>query len=99
MIPPPPRSTLFPYTTLFRSVQEAVFLHHRETRVLLPEQSRINLYGLDELEDDPAGLPGISNLFDEVTGRGRLIDPQQEGILVQLLERIGLVQRDRMSVV
>ena len=74
-------------------VQEAVFLHHRETRVLLPEQSRINLYGLDELEDDPAGLPGISNLFDEVTGRGRLIDPQQEGILVQLLERIGLVQR------
>src|SRR5205809_5881366 len=29
MIPPPPRSTLFPYTTLFRSLPEDVLLHLR----------------------------------------------------------------------
>src|SRR5256885_4877682 len=30
MIRRPPRSTLFPYTTLFRSRNETVFHHHRE---------------------------------------------------------------------
>src|SRR5437762_4778346 len=30
MLPPPPRSTLFPYTTLFRSLYE--WLRHREPR-------------------------------------------------------------------
>src|SRR5947209_16822532 len=30
MIPRPPRSTLFPYTTLFRSLKDAVIFHHDE---------------------------------------------------------------------
>src|SRR5438876_7114627 len=40
MLPPPPRSTLFPYTTLFRSVPESLGTeddlqrHHRDTVLL-----------------------------------------------------------------
>lgn len=79
-------------------VQEAVFLHHRETKVLMPESSRINLFGLDELEDTPAGLPGISRLIEGSSGRGRPIHPQQEDLLALLLERIGLVQRREREV-
>lgn len=79
-------------------VQEAVFLHHRATRVLLPESSRIGLYGLDELESTPGGLPGISRLIEEPHGRGRPIRPDQEEILAYLLKRIGLVQRREREV-
>src|SRR5438093_5136623 len=31
MIPPPPRPTLFPYTTLFRSIRRARAAHHRRS--------------------------------------------------------------------
>lgn len=79
-------------------VQEAVFLHHRETKVLMPESSRINLFGLDELQDTPAGLPGISQLVQGTTERGRPIHPQQEEFLGLLLKRIGLVQRREREV-
>src|SRR5437899_7516484 len=33
MIPPPPRSTLFPYTTLFRSPRRALAVHHAVRRL------------------------------------------------------------------
>src|SRR5690242_21447679 len=33
MLPPPPTSTLFPYTTLFRSVEVQGLLHHRLARL------------------------------------------------------------------
>ncbi|MGP5714505.1 BREX system serine/threonine kinase PglW [Brachybacterium tyrofermentans] len=79
-------------------VQEAVFLHHRDTKVLMPESSRISLYGLDELEATPAGLPGISRLIEERSDRRHPIHPQQEELLTLLLERIGLVQRREREV-
>ena len=46
-------------------VQESVFLHHPGLRCLLPQPSRIDLFGLDGAESD-SGLPGIS---------GRLLEP------------------------
>ncbi|MGO1567904.1 MAG: protein kinase domain-containing protein, partial [Brachybacterium sp.] len=79
-------------------VQEAVFLHHRETRVLMPDSSRINLFGLDELEDTAAGLPGISSLIEGTTTHRPPIHPQQEEFLSLLLKRIGLVQRREREV-
>src|SRR5438552_19153729 len=36
MIPRPPRSTLFPYTTLFRSRQLSFFLIYHHRRTLIP---------------------------------------------------------------
>lgn len=79
-------------------VQAAVFLHHRDTRVALAEESRLDLYGLDELENSPGALPGISALFERRMGRGDLIGPNQEAILAHLLEKIGLVQRREREV-
>lgn len=73
-------------------VQEAVFLHHPQTRVLLPAESRTNLYGPDELASTDEGLPGISELIHQPPHRDP-IGPNQELILCALLERIGLVER------
>src|SRR2546430_13201221 len=36
MIRRPPRSTLFPYTTLFRSVEEPFFIHSRDIASVQP---------------------------------------------------------------
>src|SRR5438034_7306127 len=48
MIRRPPRSTLFPYTTLFRSLAALAKLHPDEVRLVLPAPG------------DPRGLPGRS---------------------------------------
>lgn len=85
--PPVPVKRIVPW------VEPAVFLHHRETKVLLPPSSRLNLYGLDELAGTPKGLPGISELFAQRSERRAPIHPQQEEMLALLLARIGLVQR------
>src|SRR2546422_7776621 len=42
MIRRPPRSTLFPYTTLFRSHFEATYIGTRGTRMISPQLVRIN---------------------------------------------------------
>lgn len=81
----PPMRQVIPW------VQEAVFLHHRESRVTLPESSRINLYGLDETEEY-SGLTGISDLIFAEPHRAP-IGEHQEHILAGLLKRIGLMQR------
>ncbi|WP_257478501.1 BREX system serine/threonine kinase PglW [Acidipropionibacterium jensenii] len=72
-------------------VQEAVFLHHEETRLALPPDSCKNIYVLDELARDP-GPQGISSLINE-PARMQPIGSIQEELLVSLLKRIGLVQR------
>ena len=92
------RNPEIPVKRIVPWVQEAVFLHHRDTKVLMPESSRLSLFGLDELEDTPAGLPGISRLIEGTTDRGRPVHPQQEEILSLLLQRIGLVQRREREV-
>src|SRR3712207_8793521 len=56
MIRRPPRSTLFPYTTLFRSALDHVAVH-------LPEQVQ-DLLGLDALGDD-----GEAERMGELDGR------------------------------
>src|SRR5438034_6459616 len=40
MLLPPPRSTLFPYTTLFRSLQQRASHHGRRARVSRPAAGR-----------------------------------------------------------
>src|SRR5437667_10480295 len=50
MIRRPPRSTLFPYTTLFRSLIRAAFEGERETIVRLAQLSDLDLDG--ELRQD-----------------------------------------------
>jgi serine/threonine protein kinase len=73
-------------------VQESVFLHHDRVRVELPDAARRDLYGLDGAEGT-SGLPGISSLLSHPSGTRRPIGPNAEAILVDLLARIGLVQR------
>src|SRR5438445_5461759 len=59
MIRRPPRSTLFPYTTLFRScVMEAIKLCRLDTPIIFIE-ARINLIGVSNLDrkSGSAGMP------------------------------------------
>src|SRR2546422_5662261 len=54
MIRRPPRSTLFPYTTLFRSRSDAVDERHRQRRVLPPQTRRVAvLHGLHRHREQP----------------------------------------------
>src|SRR5437868_13284158 len=57
MIPPPPRSTLFPYTTLFRSIERAVVL-----------SSGVNI-GVDLLPESVLGESSIPVLAEESSDR------------------------------
>src|SRR3989442_14112961 len=66
MIRRPPRSTLFPYTTLFRSGQTGSFLHYLDPgQVLHARNDRV----------DP--FPGLENLLHSATPRrGGVVDQQ-----------------------
>src|SRR5690554_6990823 len=63
MIPPPPRSTLFPYTTLFRSL----------TR--LKEQGILTARELEELKEAPLG---VKEAPERMTRGGYFADYLQE---------------------
>src|SRR5258708_27380311 len=65
MIRRPPRSTLFPYTTLFRSFQTA-FGDHRHRRRHAPD--RVASKGRRDRDDAPAGLLR-QHLLDGELGR------------------------------
>src|SRR5437879_9538358 len=52
MLPPPPRSTLFPYTTLFRSIDDSVLRRMRR------ETSRAHIENL--IRKLRAGIPGVT---------------------------------------
>src|SRR5436190_23067274 len=41
MLPPPPRSTLFPYTTLFRSFEQAKFIFQKVEKALVQAGSSL----------------------------------------------------------
>src|SRR3712207_8589705 len=81
MIRRPPRSTLFPYTTLFRSRVERRDLHARregEERLLAPadEADDLHLAGAGELlgerergADRPAHAPGVQQQEDRKSTR------------------------------
>src|SRR5438477_8809795 len=52
MIPRPPRSTLFPYTTLFRSVIALVMLARRKRPLPRPERVRARSTGVLDLRSE-----------------------------------------------
>src|SRR2546425_9016678 len=74
MIRRPPRSTLFPYTTLFRSVEHPLFRNDREVAVRAAvERARAAIVGaaaleLDVLPDDTDQIGGLADLVDDVVG-------------------------------
>src|SRR5688572_31235205 len=68
MIRPPPRSTLFPYTTLFRSQKSAgiVFLHHEHQAGMPGSSGRlVNLQGGRQ----PVRVAGVDPLAKDGTFR------------------------------
>jgi serine/threonine protein kinase len=78
-------------------VQEAVFLHHPQTRCVLPPASRIDLFGLDGKEAE-SGLPGISERLLEPTAPQQLVGAEADDLIPKLMARIGLVQRRQREV-
>src|SRR5256885_15338356 len=68
MIRRPPRSTLFPYTTLFRSIKSPVGVKVAGTN--LSEIDRVAA----EIERVVKEVPGVSSALAERLGGGRYID-------------------------
>src|SRR5256885_1021801 len=71
MIRRPPRSTLFPYTTLFRSRDEALQLMHEHTQSpalrqhMLAVEAAMRAYAVKHGEDpEPWGMVGLLHDFD-----------------------------------
>src|SRR2546430_7709028 len=62
MIRRPPRSTLFPYTTLFRSLQARWRRHHRRTARRLPGRSSRESARMSRSEEHTSELQSQSNL-------------------------------------
>src|SRR5256885_7209299 len=58
MIRRPPRSTLFPYTTLFRSLSEIIFLRTRKLTVRLAVALLIGMCGVGVLVSRSLSLGG-----------------------------------------
>jgi serine/threonine protein kinase len=82
----PEARTVVPY------VQEAVFLHHPGIRCLLPQASRLDLFGLDGHEQE-TGLPGISERLLELPTPHQAVGANRDEIIAALMGRIGIVQR------
>src|SRR2546426_12835871 len=82
MIRRPPRSTLFPYTTLFRSLRRQRLQHEHPT----PRQQR-----LGQLEARVLG--GSADQRDDA-----VLDPGEKGVLLRLVEAVDLVaEQDRAA--
>src|SRR3712207_9058528 len=66
MIRRPPRSTLFPYTTLFRS-DDAAF----QTESVAADQLKSFIERIERLEEEKAGIAGdIKEIYAEAKGNG-----------------------------
>jgi serine/threonine protein kinase len=78
-------------------VQEAVYLHHPETRCNLRPASRIDLFGLDG-KDAESGLPGISQRLLEAMSSEQSVTEETGELVATLMERIGVVQRRQLEV-
>jgi len=78
--------------TVVPFVQESVFLHHPGIRCLLSPASRIDLFGLDEHENE-TGLPGISERLLEPPTPQQSVGANRDEIIARLMERVGFVQR------
>ena len=78
--------------TVVPFVQESVFLHHPGLRCLLPQPSRMDLFGLDGAESD-SGLPGISGRLLEPATPQQSVPANRDEVIAALMKRIGIVQR------
>src|ERR1035438_10872410 len=72
MIPPPPRSTLFPYTTLFRSGREEWLPNVRE------RLGRDSHAGILDVEDDPGASHRAVNLLCGSLVEQAVLGPEAE---------------------
>src|SRR3712207_9256844 len=93
MIRRPPRSTLFPYTTLFRSTVTGIAVPTLEARVaqrlaMRPDVRRMPLVGLGCV----AGAAGLARLHDYLLGH-----PDHVGVLLAVELCSLTVQRDDHS--
>src|SRR3989449_10215242 len=76
MIRRPPRSTLFPYTTLFRSIQRTAFLEFRITdmknlfRDALPEIDKTLRRAGGKTPGQAGAAANVTQLFGADTGKG-----------------------------
>src|SRR5437016_11141905 len=62
MIPRPPRSTLFPYTTLFRSTAEAAVAHDEQVVSGARRAGEIARQRVDRSEEHTSELQSLTNL-------------------------------------
>src|SRR2546422_2961695 len=106
MIRRPPRSTLFPYTTLFRSIAEVAerrvihSLPHRRTGIVLGVVNVrgellvcVSLGRLLGLESPTESIPGVQR-----TGHDRLLVVRRDGVRVVLpADEVSGVQRFHSS--
>ena len=86
------RGTRIPDRHAIPFVQESVFLHHPDLRCLLPEASRLDLFGLDD-RVRATGLPGISQRLLEAATPDQAVTAGRAQIVAELMARIGVVQR------
>src|SRR5438034_11634541 len=79
MFPPPPSSTLFPYTTLFRSVRPRVRALRREGRDRrgAPERAHRDPFGHDLYTARPRALLRLSAALRRAGAAGRAAPPQE----------------------
>src|SRR2546426_8258842 len=92
MIRRPPRSTLFPYTTLFRSIDLPPAARTVQADGHLPRQARHEI----QLGRGVAhGARGLADIDDLVGERDRVADRCPTGLVVVRPGRIGL--RDRLG--
>src|SRR2546422_9610438 len=99
MIRRPPRSTLFPYTTLFRSAVETVDDDRARQAVFgreLPDLLRLHLNAGDGVHDDDRGFdhpqPGARVRY-KVAVSGRIDEGRSEEHTSELQSRLHLVCR------
>src|SRR5437016_6461649 len=60
MLPPPPRSSLFPYTTLFRSIQQHYRSRARKRQLETDVPGELRLPGQHPRTRDREGVPDVS---------------------------------------
>src|SRR3989454_4981917 len=69
MIRRPPRSTLFPYTTLFRSQERGVPLDRVKIRPPLPKPTNVVCMAVNYMEDGTRSEPAPINALDRKSTR------------------------------
>src|SRR5436305_5541468 len=84
MIPRPPRSTLFPYTTLFRSRPEGAHLQQcrRKSLSLAPGRNRARLSDRDRSEEHTSELQSRPHLVCRL-----LLEKKKKTILLPALHK------------